>query len=605
MKKILLTLFVPGAMFSAYGQVDAPQMMAKEVATGKASQQSMNILPKALGDTLWENNFDDPSDWVIDNAGQTAPATGWAIHSSVTGWPQFLQPGINSASGGNFAELGNGTDPNAVSATDVIYTMTLAAPIDFNAIGADEFVNLEFLQFGARFNDAQRVQISTDGTNFITVGDNSDKEVLSSTGGSEYANPDLKRINLSSFLGSAPANLWIRFQWTSAFPTNMTNGAWITYGWLIDDVKITTLPDNDISTANQFFGTDGLTYYRIPEPQIAPITGSVRAYNNGTNLQYNVGLEATESSAGYTAVSNLFDIPFGDSADLTLTTPFTPSGVGSYTLNYSILNDSIDDDPANNVLSSYSFTVGGDVYARDMGGTPQGAYSVGEPLEGGNLFDIFSNQALTGIDVRFGNTLDQGVDVNGVIYEVTPDDFEFIAETQTWTAGANDAGSEQTLVFSNPVQLEAGKTYLATVASSFDQFSIATSGSSQPQTTYLFGDLGSAGIAWYWAPSTVWVRMNFDPTLSTAEEMQIDMKVTLYPNPASEYTTLEFELQNAATVAVEVADVTGKVVYNETLANLAEGKQSVNINTQPLAEGVYFVNLRNGNNVVSKKLVIK
>ena len=605
MKKILLTLLLSGSMLSSYGQLDTPQMMAKEVATGKSSQQSVNILPKALGDTLWENNFDDPSDWVIDNDGQTVPATGWAIHSSVTGWPQFLQAGINSASGGNFAELGNGTDPNAVSATDVIYTMTLAAPIDFNAIGADEFVNLEFLQFGARFNDVQRVQISTDGVNFITVGDNSDKEVLSTTGGSEYQNPDLKRINLSTFLGTAPSDLWIRFQWTSAFPTNMANGAWITYGWLIDDVKITTLPDNDISTANQFFGTDGLTYYQIPEAQIAPITGSVRAYNNGFNLQYNVGLEATESSSGYTSASNLEDIPFGDSADLTLTSPFTPSGTGSYTIMYSVLNDSVDDDPSNNVLSNYTFTVGGNVYARDQG-TPQGAYSVGEPLEGGNLFDIFSNQSLTGIDVRFGNTLDQGVDVNGIIYEVTPDgDFEFIAETNTWTSGANDAASLQTLVFPNPVPLEAGKTYLATALSSFDAFSIATSGSSSIGTTFLYGDLGSAGIEWYWAPSTVMVRMNFDPSLSTAEEMQANLNVSLFPNPAQEFTTLDFELRNAANVAIDVSDITGKVVYAESLSNLSEGKHSININTQPFAEGVYFVNLRNGNNVTSKKLVIK
>ena len=81
--------------------------------------------------------------------------------------------------------------------------------------------------------------------------------------------------------------------------------------------------------------------------------------------------------------------------------------------------------------------------------------------------------------------------------------------------------------------------------------------------------------------------------------------MNLYPNPAADYTTLEFELLNDTKMSFEISDVTGKVVYSEALSNLSKGKHSINIDTQTFSEGVYFLNVRTGNNVTSKKLVIK
>jgi len=240
MKKIYFLGLLLGTSTLMFAQ-NNPQMHTELAGKDKQISTTTNVSTKALGSVIWLDEFNTPADWTIDNDGQTAASAGWDINSVVDGW--YLSPML-APSAGNFAELGNGTDPNAVTATGVTYTMTMANPIDVVALGGSQDVVLEFLQYGARFNDLQEFQISTDGTNFTTVGNNSGYTVLSANGGSVYNNPDQVRINLSQFLSAAPTQLWIRFSWTSRFPTDVDNNAWITYGWMIDNVSIVTLPDH-------------------------------------------------------------------------------------------------------------------------------------------------------------------------------------------------------------------------------------------------------------------------------------------------------------------------------------------------------------------------
>jgi len=194
---------------------------------------------KSLGITLWSDNFDNPGNWTIDNSGQSGIEYGWNINNVSDGW--YSANGINSTGGGNYAELVNG-DPTQTPGTQalaVTYTLTTANPIDISALGGTNHVSLSFEQYGARFNDLQEIQISYDGVTFVTVGDNLDKSVLSASGGSAYSNPDVKSINLATTLPANPGNVWIRFSWTTNYPSAATNpNVWITYGWYIDNVKI-------------------------------------------------------------------------------------------------------------------------------------------------------------------------------------------------------------------------------------------------------------------------------------------------------------------------------------------------------------------------------
>ena len=179
MKKLLL--FVSALATVAYAQ-KAPRIQSFQdlVKAPKEGVQGISN-EKILGITLWSDDFSTPANWTIDNSGQSGVEFGWNINNSSEGW--WSANGINSTSGGNSAELVNGDAQAGTQALGVTYTLTTAQPIDIAALGGNNQVSLQFEQYGARFNDLQEIQISTDGITFTTVGNNLDKPVLSAAGG--------------------------------------------------------------------------------------------------------------------------------------------------------------------------------------------------------------------------------------------------------------------------------------------------------------------------------------------------------------------------------------------------------------------------------------
>jgi hypothetical protein len=384
MKKVILSLSVL-AVTGVFAQKSQRVMKAQDVQL-KAPTATNSILPEKNLTVLWSDDFSDPSTWTIDNAGQTGANFGWNINNTSQGWWSTAGTGMstNGISGGNNAEMSNG-NPTATPATqalNVVYTLTTALPIDVATLsGGSSQVSLQFHQFGARFNDLQEFQISTNGTDFVTVGNNLDKEVLSQSGGAAYPNPELKIVNLAPFLGGT-ANLstvWIRFRWTTNLPQLATNpNVWVAYGWYIDDVKIVANPGYDASIVSNYWGSEGLNYYQIPTTQVAPIDFSSRIVNSGTmaipdaklNVQVQSGANTVFSGSSAGQIVNPID-----SATLELATSFTPpSTVANYTLRRNL---SLGNQP-NGIVLTGTLTDGGSNYMTETnvattGGTGTGA----------------------------------------------------------------------------------------------------------------------------------------------------------------------------------------------------------------------------------------
>jgi hypothetical protein len=68
-------------------------------------------------------------------------------------------------------------------------------------------------------------------------------------------------------------------------------------------------------------------------------------------------------------------------------------------------------------------------------------------------------------------------------------------------------------------------------------------------------------------------------------------EITVYPNPATSVTNVNFNLAEASKVNITLLDATGKVVNNVTDAAMTAGKQSVQVNTSNLATGSYLVKI--------------
>ncbi len=606
MKKIVYSLF---SLLALNALAQAPKQYSFQDLI-KQPVQGINQNPqeKSLGITLWSNDFTFDSTWVINNDGQTGIDYGWNINNSSDGW--WAASGINSTSGGKYAELVNG-DPTAspgTQALDVVYTLTTADSIDVVALGGTNNISLQFQQYGARFNDLQEFQISTDGINFITVGTNGDMPVLSSAGGSAYSNPNNKSINLAPYLPTTPSPIWIRFSWTTGFPGSATNpNVWVTYGWYIDDVKIVTNPTNDISVTASTWGTAGLNYYQIPTTQVAPIEFSASVFNGGQNTQYNAKLNVNVNSGVFTGSSAPANIPSLDSLDMVTSTAFTPpASTASYTVVRTITSDSTDDVPANNVLPNLNFSVTNYIYARDNN-TVSGNTSNGtDGFEAGNLFDIFADQTLKAINVRLaGGTTGTttGTEIYAKLYSIDPTtgDFIFEAESDPLIVASNNLNTNLVMQLQTPVDLLANTTYLAVVGSYTSGLKVANAGTSEPQTSFFYD---TPTTTWFYQTSTPYVRLNFDPSVSLNEENIQFNTLALSPNPTNGSSSLTIEAKTSGEAIITITDMSGKQV-NVVNSSLFVGENTMNLPTENLNSGVYFVNVDFQRASKSMKLIKK
>ena len=82
--------------------------------------------------------------------------------------------------------------------------------------------------------------------------------------------------------------------------------------------------------------------------------------------------------------------------------------------------------------------------------------------------------------------------------------------------------------------------------------------------------------------------------------------VNIFPNPTEGDATLSLSLATAGKVSVDVLDVTGKEVTKVFEGTLNNGDSQLAIHgSQLLSSGVYIVNVKAGDTVVQRKLVIK
>ncbi len=568
-------------------------------------------LEKDLGITIWSDNFDDPATWTINNDGLGGVGYGWDINDMSEGW--WSSNGINSSSGGNYAELSNGDATTGSQELDVVLTMTTTDPIDVIGLGGTNQVTLEFEQFGARFNDLQQISISTDGTTFTPVGDNLDKSVLSQSGGSAYDNPDLKQINLGTILTPTNDPIWIRFTWTTNYPSASTNpNVWITYGWYIDDVKLVTNPDNDLEITDSYWGTEGLHYYRIPTTQVAPIDFQATVFNGGVDAQTNVQLNADINSGVFTGSSDPISVDPLDTTDLTLSTQFTPpASIMNYTVTQTITADSTDDVPSNNELSNITFYVTDYTYARDNNNASGSTTNGTDGFEVGNLFDIWNDQELKALSVQLpggNNGATVGTEFFLKLYSLDPnatgsigDALIYEEETEPIIITTSMLNQTVTFPLNSPVFLTANTTYLAVAGSYTEGLRVSNAGASANQTSF-FLDLADG--TWYYTNSTPIVRMDFDPTIGLDEntsEMQIG---TIFPNPATDEARVRVNLINSSNIKLTVSDLYGKTLSVQDV-NAQSGQNEFFIKTEAFASGVYCVHVFDGLNTITRKFTKK
>jgi hypothetical protein len=413
-------------------------------------------------------------------------------------------------------------------------------------------------------------------------------------------------VNISAVAANQP-NVLLRFTF------NATSANTSAYFWAIDDISITEAPTNDLRLFTKYWGVEGawgdrMPYYQVPTTQIAPINFSVVAENIGAAAQPNTRLTVT--SGGYTGTSPM-GVTFvsGQLDSLHASPAFTPAAApATHNISYLVSSDSVDFTPANNA-STDEVIVNNFIYARDAGQNTGGLFNSGDPYEVGNVFDIFTNQAVYGVSFRVRSSSAGSPVVYGALYSIDQSGFiqERITQDYFVTSAQISSNAVITLPFLTPYTLQAGNTYLVVVGTygqpGTNDFVTITSGESAPQTSFY---LDGTDATWYFVTSTPAVRMNFDQSLNLIESANnVASLGQNYPNPFDATTRIDYTLNEATQVSFEVVDITGKVVLTRNEGFKSAGEYSITLDANQFSSGMYFYTLQAGDFKTTKKMTVK
>jgi trimeric autotransporter adhesin len=78
---------------------------------------------------------------------------------------------------------------------------------------------------------------------------------------------------------------------------------------------------------------------------------------------------------------------------------------------------------------------------------------------------------------------------------------------------------------------------------------------------------------------------------------------TIYPNPTSHQITLEFELTETNNTSIEIKNILGQIVKTISNTTFTKGNNKIEIDVSEFTNGIYFVQLQNGNQLINQKFI--
>jgi hypothetical protein len=621
MKKTLLFLTAISIGFAGISQKNSPNL--NKVASQKKSvsikqpttTHSSSVDGYIYGDTLYTNDFSVAGDFTLNPA---ASANGvWKLGDSATIGTGFF--GSVWAPGEAFASTtaANGyamfdSDGYGQVANNASITL---GPISIPSTSADISVNFE--QWYARFNDSAIVYISTNGTTFTAIGDNMDIPVFGAGSGEPTANPEVKSIDISGYAGQS---VWFRFRYKGNYD----------YAWIIDDLTITeyTVPAVELDLVRVYRADNLIAYEQaiIPLSQADTISFGTVITNNGT--------EATAPSINYVIKKGGTTVKSGTVTNATInpletdtsyySTDYVPTATGTYTIEISLaVTDYI---PENNSgttsiqISDYTYSpTPADLTNAtlrslsnlDGSGTPYDFFKVG------TRFEILENVTLYAINIAVprpsvaNSPIDLLIQIFDASTALEPNAASLAIGDYRLTNAHPQGPNYTTIKLDSPLDLEAGKIYLATVGYEADAtkslafYAGELADVDDDNGTLAFGPFGAANaVDWFrgWSFSPA-IQLSFDPTVGISETKTSADKLFVYPNPSSNQLNIKLGLAKASSVNYNLVDMNGRIVLSKTI-NTATLNFQDSVNLNEFANGIYSLQINTNNGSSNQKIVV-
>lgn len=591
MKKVLLTASFAAVSGIIFGQINTQGVQRKDTkdvfVTGAI--ESSNSVERAI---IWQNDFSTPGDWTLSNTGN--PPANWVIGTTPPAGSFSAGMGaIASTTAANgFAMFDSDGVGSGSSTQNAI--IAVSNPIDLTGHPA---VLVEFQSYYRAFQGNCYLETSTNGTTWTTYPVHADVAVNAST-----ANPANVVVNVTNTIGGS-ATAYIRFRY---------QGAW-DYAWMVDDVKISDAPDNDLVLESVYYGI----YSRYPVGQQMPLEFSGKVTNFGGTPQTNVTLGVTVNGNAVGASTPVPSLGVSATDSLVVATNYTPGGVGNYSIAFTVDQDQTDASPANNTITR-SVAVTNYTFARDNNNYTGGGVwnQAGNGYVIGHIYEITNPAMASSITVVLQGNSEVGAQFRVVLLDDLADDgaagSAVIAESDFHTvlaseipSGASTNPVSITVPFFTQTAIEPGE-YIAAVdfGGGSEELVLATGTDIiQPiQTTFIFDPTNTPQPDWFYITSTPMIRLNINEPDHSSINENANASVQVFPNPASDFINVTVgEINGNVTMTMFSADGKQVMVKN---ANVVSGQNTM-IDVADMAAGVYTLRVVSNNGTFSKKVIIK
>ena len=428
------------------------------------------------------------------------------------------------------------------------------------------------------------------------------------------------------------ADVQIEFQFNGTDQSNQNGSGY--YFWMIDDLELMETPSYLLEVLDQNHGgweigyasTTGFGMDYTLKPQIQsdanPYMFEMTLANAGAKplhgIKVNVEVKNGAGTVIHSTSSDTTTLAVYDTTTYMANTPFSPSGIGIYDIDFWASSDSVS---ATDIVTMQA-AITDSVYGRDYN-TPEGNWRVARSdcgLQLGNHFDIYVQDEITSVSAyladwsRPGSVTSTG-QMYGVLYEYDTATTSYLPlmQTEDYVIQPGDPNGWVTLRFPQAYTAFPGHYFMAIggYAHPTDTFGIATSGDAEVTMSRILDPgtclqpLGSQTAPfWYWITSTPMIRMNLGTLpVNTINHDVFDGKLLIYPNPTNGIFNLELSGVDNDQYSITVKDLLGKQVYksDQEINNIFIDKIDLSANPR----GVYLITIENSNSSISSKIILE
>ena len=623
MKKINLILLYVCISGALVAQV-FPQ---KNIVKYNSKHLSNNLHSTKSGDTIAFNSFDNSSDWII---GAPNLQGQWQVETTTPAdVTQYMGAMASTSASNGFGVFDAIQILLSGSVSDQDATLELKDTFDLTNYSA---VSLEFEQRYRKFNyDETFIEFSTDNGSTWPTSLAIQLNTLVNT--NDPAVQELVAINISSYVGGQ-SGVKVRFRWLSiSSASSDPNGFGSGYGWMVDDLKITVPPANDVQNLSSWiFGelSSGAEYGRTPITQVEQnyyVGASV--YNYGSTAQSNVVVDGDfNGPTNFTTTASIVSIPSDSTERIESLEPMNFAvGVYNGVIKATSPGDTTGSGNFGDNLYLRNFEITNDVYSLDgIGNNPAGNELLGsigtasftgaeDGLICATMYPFYANDTINSVKVLInGSESSAGAEIilriidstsfrdqlfnaaiySSVVYTVTANDIaqEFIE------IPVGNVSSNGLLFESFPIQ--AGNYYMSIEMFSFTNlYDIEIMDDKTVGQPAWSSAIFIPGDQNYTNGNAFAIRVNLgDKTGPNTTGITENINAfSIYPNPTNGILNISSKGNELSELTIK--DINGKIV-------LVKNFQSViSINMDNYGKGVYIVDIKNNLGITTKKISVQ